>query len=204
MLSHAHTPRVSKRVGLTGGIGCGKSTVLGFFEAEGWRTLKTDSIAGQLLAENVSVRESLLERWGGSILSAQGAVDRKAVAARVFAHREELDFLESILHPLVRSSWEAQLAADPEAAWLVEIPLLFEKSLETRFDLTVCVRSPDDIVASRMRARAFSGEELAKRRERQLPIDEKTRKADFVISNAGNLEFLQTQTMRLIELLHAS
>ena len=86
----------------------------------------------------------------------------------------------------------------PEVHWLVEIPLLFEKRLETEFDLIVCVTSPPDVVESRMVHRGYSGGEIEQRRHRQMPLEEKARRADCVISNAGSLEFLKQQTKRLI------
>lgn len=186
------------KLGLTGGIGCGKSTVTRIFRDAGWKTLESDKIVAQLLAEDAAVRSALRERWGEAVFSAQGELDRKAVAARVFADEAELGWLEALLHPQVRKIWQGAVTADPRARWLVEIPLLFEKRLETAFDLVVCVASPPDVVEIRMAARGYTGEDVERRRRRQLPLDEKMRRADYVITNAGHLEFLEDQTMRLI------
>lgn len=186
------------KLGLTGGIGCGKSTVVGLFEEAGWRTVESDALVRELLAEDGGVQARLRERWGGAVFAADGSVDRKAVAHQVFGDEAELKWLESVLHPLVRERWEAAVAEDPEGLWLVEIPLLFEKRLETRFDLTVCVESPPDVVETRMKARGYTGVEIEQRRERQMPLEEKIKRADHLISNAGSLEFLKRQTTRLI------
>jgi dephospho-CoA kinase len=185
------------KVGLTGGIGCGKSTVVGFFREAGWRTIETDALVRELLAADAGVQAQLRGRWGDAVFT-EGTVDRRAVASRVFADEAELKWLESLLHPLVRESWEAAMERCPDALWLVEIPLLFEKRLETRFDLTVCVASPPDVVERRMVARAYTRAQIAQRRERQMPLEEKTERADHLISNAGSLEFLKRQTTRLI------
>jgi dephospho-CoA kinase len=186
------------KIGLTGGIGCGKSTVVQLFADAGWRTIETDAVVREMLAGDEAVHAALRERWGGAVFLDDGSVDRKAVAARVFTDAAELAWLESLLHPLVRQTWEAALEQAPEANWLVEIPLLFEKRLETEFDLIVCVTSPPDVVERRMVHRGYSGDEIEQRRHRQMPLEEKARRADCVISNAGSLEFLKQQTKRLI------
>ena len=191
------------KVGLTGGIGCGKSTVVGLFREAGWRTIESDVVVRDLLARDIGVQSQLHERWGEAVF-AEGVVDRRAVAARVFSDMTELQWLEAMLHPLVRERWEAVIEQESEAHWLIEIPLLFEKRLETRFDLTVCVSSPPDVVENRMVARGYTGAEIAQRRERQMPLEEKIERADYLISNAGSLEFLKRQTTRLIAQITAA
>ena len=190
------------KVGLSGGIGCGKSTVLGFFREAGWRTVDSDAVVRELLATDAEVQAQLRSRWGVAVF-ADGAVDRGAVAKRVFGHEGDLEWLEELLHPLVRKSWLASIDQTPGANWLVEIPLLFEKRLETHFDLTVCISSPPDVVADRMVARAYTEAQIEQRRKQQMPLEEKIERADFLISNAGSLEFLKQQTTRLIEQITA-
>ena len=190
------------KVGLSGGIGCGKSTVLGFFREAGWRTVDSDAVVRELLATDAEVQARLRSRWGG-VVFADGAVDRGALAKRVFGHEGDLKWLEELLHPLVRESWLASIDQAPDSNWLVEIPLLFEKRLEIHFDLTVCVSSPPDVVADRMVVRAYSEAQIEQRRKQQMPLEEKIERADFLISNAGSLEFLKQQTTRLIEQITA-
>lgn len=186
------------RVGLTGGIGCGKSTVVKFFAEAGWRTLESDRIVAAVLANDPEVHTELRNRFGDQVFDADGGVDRKAIAARVFSDEAALKWLEALLHPRVRRVWSDSIESDRSAEWLVEIPLLFEKSLESRFDLTVCVSSPDAVSRRRMVGRGYSGEQFDQRRLRQMPLDEKVRRADHVILNAGSLDFLKRQTMQLI------
>ena len=190
------------KVGLSGGIGCGKSTILGFFREAGWRTIDSDAVVRELLATDAEVQAQLRSRWGEAVF-ADGAVDRGAVAKRVFGHEGDLKWLEELLHPLVRDSWLASIDQAPDVNWLVEIPLLFEKRLETRFDLTVCVASPPDVVADRMVVRAYTEAQIEQRRKQQMPLEEKIERADYLISNAGSLEFLKQQTTRLIEQITA-
>ena len=121
------------------------------------------------------------------------------MAKRVFGHKSDLKWLEELLHPLVRESWLASIDQAPGENWVVEIPLLFEKRLETCFDLTVCIVSPPDVAADRMVARAYTEEQIEQRRKQQMPLNEKMELADYLISNAGSLKFLKKQTTRLIE-----
>ena len=186
------------KVGLSGGIGCGKSTVLAFFREAGWLTVDSDAVVRELMATDTEVQAQLRSRWGEEVF-ADGVVVRGAVAKRVFGHEGDLKWLEELLHPLVRKSWLASIDRAPEANWLVEIPLLFEKRLETFFDLTVCVICPPNVVADRMVARTYTDEQIEQRRKQQMPLEEKIERADFLISNAGSLEFLKQQTTRLIE-----
>jgi dephospho-CoA kinase len=186
-------------IGLTGGIGCGKSTVVGFFRDAGWKTIEADAIVGDLLAHDAALRSELRERWGAGVFKQDGAVDRKAVAAKVFEDPEELRWLESQLHPRVRQCWTSMLAEAGDRHCLVEIPLLFEKRLETEFDLTVCVSCPRSLVEKRMVARGYSSAEVAQRFKQQMPLEKKAELADHLIANAGSLEFLKRQTMRLIQ-----
>jgi dephospho-CoA kinase len=186
------------KVGLTGGIGCGKSTVVGLFREAGWSTMESDAIVRELLESNVDVQAALRDRWGADVFDAAGAVDRREIAKRVFPNAAELKWLEGLLHPLVRGRWEGFVATRAEANCLVEIPLLFEKRLETAFDLTVCVSSSPDVVESRMLARGYSGIEIEQRRAQQMPLQQKVERADHHISNSGSLDFLKQQTARLI------
>ena len=190
------------KVGLSGGIGCGKSTVLGFFREAGWRTVDSDARVRELLATDAEVQAQLRSHWGEAVFT-DCAVDRDAVAKLVFGHEGDLKWLEELLHPLVRKTWLASIEQAPDANWLVEIPLLFEKRLETRFDLTVCVSSSPEVVASRMVARAYTEAQIEQRRKQQMPLEEKIERADYLISNAGSLEFLKQQTTRLIEQITA-
>ena len=186
------------RVGLTGGIGCGKSTVVQLFAEAGWRTLESDRIVAELLAGDLEVRAELQNRFRSAVFDTDGGVDRKALAAKVFADEDELRWLETLLHPRVRGVWADAIQTEPKAQWLVEIPLLFEKRLESLFDLTVCVSCPHAVSRCRMVDRGYSGEQFDERRLRQMPLDEKVRRADHVILNAGSLDFLKRQTTQLI------
>ncbi len=191
------------KVGLTGGIGCGKSTVVARFKAAGWQTIESDALARELLERDPEVISALIQRWGATEVAPAGSIDRGAVARIVFSDANELKWLEGQLHPKVRQAWQTRLLASTTACHLVEIPLLFEKRLESVFDFTVCIHAPDTLVESRMEARGFEKADLQRRRSHQLPIEEKMRRADFVITNAGTLDFLNLQINHLLERLGA-
>ena len=187
------------KLGLTGGIGCGKSTVAALFEEVGWQTIDSDSIVRELLTEDQDVQDQIREHWGDKVFTQDDLIDRKAVAALVFSDKSELKWLENLIHPVVQERWKSSLEGAPELAWLVEIPLLFEKRLETYFDLTVCVYSIDSTVETRTNNRGYTKAEILQRREQQMPIDEKVERADHVISNSGSYDFLKLQIKKLIE-----
>ena len=187
------------KLGLTGGIGCGKSTVAALFKEVGWQTIDSDSIVRELLTEDQDVQDQIREHWGDKVFTQDDLIDRKAVAALVFSDKSELKWLENLIHPVVQERWKSSLEGAPELAWLVEIPLLFEKRLENNFDLTVCVYSLKDISEARMINRGYTKSEILQRRKQQMPIDEKVERADHVISNTGSFEFLKLQIKKLIE-----
>ena len=122
-----------------------------------------------------------------------GKVDRERLAGIVFNDSEELRWLENLLHPLVRNHWETRVRAAPETFWVVEIPLLFEKKLEKLFDFTVCVSASQSLQLARLREKGLTVDQARLRIDRQLPLDEKLSRADFVLSNNGSVEFLREQ-----------
>ena len=187
------------KLGLTGGIGCGKSTVSALFKDAGWQTIDTDYLVRELLEEDSNIQAQIREHWGDKVFTQDASIDRKAVAALVFSDKSELKWLENLLHPIVQERWKSSLEGAPELHWLVEVPLLFEKRLENYFDLTVCVHSLPNIVEVRIANRGYSQSEILQRREQQMPLDEKVERADHVISNSGSFDFLKLQIKKLIE-----
>ncbi|HSD25348.1 MAG TPA: dephospho-CoA kinase [Solirubrobacterales bacterium] len=192
---------MTRFVGLTGGIGAGKSEALAAFERLGAATLSTDRVAHDLL-EDDEVRAALVDRWGDEI-APDGQVDRDRVSEIVFNDRGELAWLESVTHPRVGAhvlEWRQKL--DPGVAVaVVEVPLLFEAAMEDAFDATVAVVADDDLRDTRLRERGQGG--LLGREERQLDQAEKGRRADHVIRNDASLEELESEVRKLIEQLTA-
>jgi dephospho-CoA kinase len=192
---------LTRFVGLTGGIGAGKSETLAAFERAGAATLSTDRVTHDLLDDD-QVRSALVERWGPQV-APEGSVDRQKVGEIVFDNREELAWLESVMHPRVGAhvlEWRQDLGPDVEIA-VVEVPLLFEAAMEDAFDATVAVVADDEIRDARLRERGQPG--LAGREERQLDQAEKESRADHVIRNDASLEELETAVNELIGQMRA-
>jgi dephospho-CoA kinase len=188
-------------VGLTGGIGAGKTETLAAFERLGAATLSTDRVANDLL-DDQEISSALVERWGDGI-APNGEVDRDRVGEIVFADRDELEWLESITHPRVGAhvlEWRQHLGPDVEVA-VVEVPLLFEAAMEDAFDATVAVVAGDELRDRRLRARGQVG--LQGREARQLDQAEKERRADHVIRNDASLQELESEVNELMKRLTA-
>lgn len=188
-------------VGLTGGIGCGKSTAAGFLAGFGFGRVDTDQIVRTLLRDDPAVIAGVRREFGTGVFTAAGAIDRHRVAAVVFPDPAALRRLEAILHPRVRAIWKAAVAQRPPENWVVEIPLLFEKGLEKEVDFTVCVASDPAVQAQRLASRGLAPQEVVQRNARQLPLALKIERADFVLTNNGSLAFLRDQVVRLAHLL---
>ena len=188
---------MTRFVGLTGGIGAGKSEALAAFARLGAATLSTDQVTHELLADP-EVRDALTERWGEEV-AADGEVDRGRVAEIVFADPGELAWLESELHPRVGAhvlGWRSALEPGAEVA-VVEVPLLFEAAMEDAFDATVAVVADDQVRERRLRERGQAG--LAGREDRQLDQAEKADRADHVLNNDGTLEELERAVSEVLD-----
>jgi dephospho-CoA kinase len=179
-------------IGLTGGLGAGKSEALRALGELGAATLSTDAVVHELL-ESDELRELLVERLGAGG-AAGGRVDRSAVAERVFADPAQRGWLEGVLWPRVGervSRWKGEVdrMQPPPRAAAVEVPLLFESGMEAVFDATIAVISHEETRSARAAARGHAAVE--ERAARQLTQQEKADKADFVVRNDGSLEELK-------------
>jgi dephospho-CoA kinase len=169
-------------VAITGGIGAGKSEALRAFARHGAAVRSSDEIVHRLLRENPEVKQAIVQRLGAGVLDDQGEIDRADVAAIVFRDREELAWLEALLHPRVALdylAWRDELGRqpDPPAVCVTEVPLLYEVGGETRFDAVVVVTAPPELRAARARV---SPDDRSPR----------LRRADFAYVNDGSLEEL--------------
>jgi dephospho-CoA kinase len=189
-------------IGLTGGIGSGKSEALEACRRAGAAVLSSDQIVHDLL-QTGEVRDLLVARWGDAVLP-EGDIDRAAVAQIVFNKPEELRWLEQTLFPLVGAeiaAWRAELTSmEPSVrAAVVEVPLLFEAGTEAAFDTTIAVVADEQVRAERAASRGH--EAVDERTERQLPQEEKARRADHVIRNDGSLADLNQAVAELLDRL---
>jgi dephospho-CoA kinase len=184
------------KIGLTGGIAAGKSEALKAFARLGAATLSSDAVVHELL-EGEPLRGRLAERWGPEVVS-NDTVNRAKIGEVVFADPEELTWLESQIHPLVRertAEWLLSLPEETEVA-VVEVPLMFEVGSDAVFDTTVAVVTDDEIRRERAAARGLA---LVDEREaRQLPQAEKAARADHVVENDGSVEDLERALSALL------
>jgi dephospho-CoA kinase len=189
-------------IGLTGGIGCGKSTAAACFAGLGFVVIDADQLARQVLESHVCVSR-LKERWGLACLDAEGRPDRKWIAAKVFADADERAFLESVTHPEV-ARLRREATADASVDYVVEIPLLFEKELTAGFSTILVVACSDDVRRVRLRGRGLSDEEISARVASQLSLVEKVKRADVVLWNDGEPGFLREQVRTLVDRLRGA
>ena len=189
-------------IGLTGGIGCGKSTAAACFAELGFVVIDADQLARQVLESHVCVSR-LRERWGAACLDAQGVPDRKWIAAKVFADADERAFLESVTHPEV-ARLRRDATADASVDYVVEIPLLFEKELADGFSSVVGVACSDDVRRVRLRGRGLSDEEISARIASQLSLVEKVKRANVVLWNDGEPAFLREQVRVWVDRLRGA
>jgi len=192
-------------VGLTGGLGAGKSTALEALARLGAVTLSTDAVVHELYA-SAEVRDAIVARWGEDVAPA-GVVDRGAVAARVFAAPDERAWLEGELWPRVAervAAWREEIAALEPApvAAVVETPLLFEAGMEGNYDATIAVVADEDVRAERAARRGHVAP--AQRAARQLSQEDKARRATFTIHNSATVQELEHKLSAVLDRLSAS
>lgn len=187
-------------VGLTGGIGSGKSTALAALGELDAATLSADAVVHELLG-SAELRGAIAERFGRDVLDADGAIDRSAVAARVFGQADDRAWLEGLLWPRVGArimEWRAEVDASepsPPAA-VVEVPLLFESGMDSVFDTTIAVVADEPLRAERANARGHTA--VAERAGRQLTQQEKADRAGYVVRNDGTREELKAELSHVL------
>lgn len=189
-------------LGITGGMGCGKTTAAACFEQCGLRRLDSDALVRDKILTSEPIIAALRARFGVGVVNGDGTVNRAGLASMVFLDDAELRWLEELTHPPLFSLWRAAFAAAPDDNWAVEVPLLFEKRLENWFDFTVCVASSPAQQLARLEQRGLSRALAEQRIFKQLPLAQKIELADFVLWNDGTPEFLKDQIGRLLESLH--
>lgn len=178
--------------GLTGGIGSGKSTVARRFRARGLPVIDADELARDAVATGSEGLRRVVERFGSAVLDPDGELDRKGLAAVVFDDDQARRDLNAIVHPIVAAlavERTQALEAKGELLACYEVPLLFENRLESALSPVIVVFVSPEVQVARAVARDGSTEDEARARVRaQMPLDEKAKKADYVIDNSGTIE----------------
>jgi dephospho-CoA kinase len=179
-------------VGLSGGIACGKSSALKIFRELGCDGISTDRITSGILENNDSVKRSIGDKWGRDVLI-NNQIDKPKIAEIIFNSVPERIWLEELLHPLVRKVWISSVEASNKTTVVVEIPLLFEKSLQNFFEITVCLIGEKNIQLQRLHDRGLTNVQSNARIESQMRLTEKMQLADIVMLGDNSLSFLKQQ-----------
>jgi dephospho-CoA kinase len=189
-------------IGLTGGMGCGKSTAARFFEEFGFARIDSDALVRERVLTAPGVVAEAARRFGSGVLDAAGRIDRAELARVIFADDARRLAWEDFVLPRLYLLWrELRAAAPASARWIVEAPLLHEKELEKEFDFIVCVASSTAHQYARLTGRGISQALAGQRISKQLPLAKKIELADFVLSNDGDTDFLRDQIRHLAGLL---
>jgi dephospho-CoA kinase len=189
-------------LGLTGGFGCGKSTAAKLFAEKGFRHVDSDIVVREQVLTAEGVRIELRKRHGDAVFAADGQVERAALGKIVFADDAERIWLEELTHPEYFAILRGLFRATPGAEWVVEVPLLFEKSLENWFDFTLCVACDPLSQLARLEQRGLDRALAEQRISKQLPLARKIELSDFVLWNDGSTGFLKSQVDRIVESLN--
>ena len=196
-----------KWVGLTGGLGTGKSTVSKMLISRGIPVIDADRIAREVVEPNGPAFPGIIQAFGSGILRPDGSIDRAMLAKAVFDDPKKLIQLETLVHPLVQEEVLNQRAwlKDQHHQWAVyDVPLLFEKNLKSQFDFVLVVSVTDVATqVSRLKQRnGWNDEEIQKRLKAQLPLSEKVAQANYVIQNDADLSILEKKVDTLVQMLN--
>jgi dephospho-CoA kinase len=193
-----------KLIGITGGVGMGKSTAQSILTQRGVRTVDTDLLARELVEPGQPALAAIRQRFGAEVLDGEGRLRRGGLADIVFRDPAARRDLEAILHPLIQDGWIAQTSrwrADNVSLGAVVIPLLFETGAQPRFDLTVCVACSAVTQLARLLPRGWTPEQTTQRIAAQWPIERKLAAADVVVWTDGSLEAHAEQWDRVLAAL---
>lgn len=178
-----------KIIGLTGGIACGKSTVSRYLAQKGAQIVDADQIAHELSEPNGALYEAYQKHWGKQILLADGTLNRRKVGQLAFANAQEKNWLNHTAHPVIKEAIERKISAIKSGVIILDVPLLFEAGWDKITDRNCVVFVTREIQLQRLIARnGYTRQEALNRINAQMPLNEKKRRADWLIDNSGSLE----------------
>ena len=187
-------------IGLTGGIGTGKSTVAALLASLGAAVIDADQLVHEGYAQDEPLRQAIVDAFGMDVLDADGSIDRRTLGQRVFQQPEALQRLNGIVHPWVYGRIQERLAALDAAGTAVvavEVPLLLETGHRSLADTVwVTDASPETVTGRLQQSRGLTPEQVAKRIQSQLSPEERRRAADVVIDTNGSPEEVRQQVER--------
>ena len=192
-----------KTIGLTGGIGMGKSACAQLLQWRGAAVVDTDELARQLVNPGQPALAEVREIFGAAVIGPDGQLQREQLAQTVFANPAARKTLEDILHPRIRDLWHARIETwrnEGKPLAVVVIPLLFETKAEAEFDTVICVACSAATQRQRLLARGWTPEQIEQRIAAQLPIEEKMARAHHVIWTEAGMDVHAQQVYRIVPL----
>jgi dephospho-CoA kinase len=190
-----------KLLGLTGGVGMGKSTAAQFLVKRGVPVIDTDLLARQVVEPGQPALKEIQRTFGDSVIAPDGQLRRDVLARIVFSDPATRQKLENLTHPRIRELWGKQVAlwrnAQTPVACVV-IPLLFETSAEREFDATICIACSPATQQKRLQQRGWAPEQISQRIAAQFPAEKKIAVANFVVWSEGGLDILEAQLDRIL------
>ena len=191
------------RVGLTGGIASGKSTIGRMLERRGCKVIDADRIVSELYAPGAAGWSAIVGHYGREILDRNGEIDRPRLASIAFGDAESAARLNALIHPLVIAEEERRMSEEREGIVVVEASLLLEAGGRERYDRIIVVDIDEDLQIARAVARGMDAGEARRRRSRQMNRSQRLKFADYVIDNAGSLAQTESEVARVHESLVA-
>ncbi|MCT7946037.1 dephospho-CoA kinase [Shewanella septentrionalis] len=185
-------------VGLTGGIGSGKTTVANLFAAEGISLVDADIVAREVVAQGSKGLEAIVNHFGSEILTPEGELDRAKLRQRIFSHPEEREWLNQLLHPMIRQEMLAQVEKATSAYVIMVVPLLFENGLDRLVNRTLVVDiSPELQINRTVKRDNVDASQVNNIISSQCSRSEKLARADDIIDNQGEISSLKREVQAL-------
>jgi dephospho-CoA kinase len=189
-------------IGLTGGVGMGKTTSAEFLRERGIPVIDTDLLARQVVEPGQPALRKIEEVFGAEMIQADGTLNRELLARHIFSEPIVRKKLEEILHPPIRQLWQRRAEewrSESRGAGVVVIPLLFETAAEPYFDMIVCTACTGKSQGERLAGRGWRAEQIEKRITAQWPVERKMLKANYVIWAEGPMEVHREQIERICQ-----
>lgn len=188
-------------VGITSGIGCGKSTVSAMFKKLGAAVIDADKIVGKLYKKNLLIKSKLVEEFGVEILTRRNKINSKKLASTVFLSNKKLKKLNSIVHPFVFAEIKRRIKSQRKGIVVIDVPLLIETGMASLVDVVVVVKASKKAQMQRLKKQGYSQKEAKQRIAAQMPLREKIKLADYVIDNSGSISNTRKQAEEIFNKL---